>query len=332
MGSSIELGGITIRINDKVERLKKVRDKKGNNLAQFVSDYVIIDIETTGLDTTFDEIIEIGALRVKDNKIIDSFTSLVKPVYEIDEYITELTGITNEMLENAPKIDKVIPKFRQFISNSILVGHNVNFDINFLYDAFMNTLEESLSNDYIDTMRMSRFLLKELKHHRLVDLAYRYGIDSRGSHRSLKDCEITNNCYSYLCEEAIKVYGSLEEFDIRFKRRKSDNNSKLSANDITTENTDFDITHPLYQKVCVFTGTLDKMLRKDAMQIVVDLGGICDDNITSRTNFLILGNNDYSPLVKDGKSNKQKKAEKLKLDGNDIEIISESVFYDIVNV
>jgi DNA polymerase-3 subunit epsilon len=106
----------------------------------------------------------------------------------------------------------------------------------------------------------------------------------------------------------------------------------LSANDITTENTDFDITHPLYQKVCVFTGTLDKMLRKDAMQIVVDLGGICDDNITSRTNFLILGNNDYSPLVKDGKSNKQKKAEKLKLDGNDIEIISESVFYDIVNV
>lgn len=72
------------------------------------------------------------------------------------------------------------------------------------------------------------------------------------------------------------------------------------------------------------------MIRKDAMQIVVDLGGINGNSVTAKTNYLILGNNDYCSLIKDGKSNKQKKAEKLKLKGNDIEVITENVFYDMI--
>ena len=99
---------------------------------------------------------------------------------------------------------------------------------------------------------------------------------------------------------------------------------------MTTENTVFDETHPLYGKVCVFTGTLEKMIRKEAVQLVLDLGGICDNSVTKKTNYLILGNNDYCSSIKGGKSNKQKKAEELRLKGNDIEIIPEDVFYDMV--
>lgn len=73
------------------------------------------------------------------------------------------------------------------------------------------------------------------------------------------------------------------------------------------------------------------MVRKEAMQIVADLGGKNADNVTKKTNYLILGNNDYCKSIKDGKSSKQKKAEKLKLDGYDIEIIPENVFYDIIS-
>ena len=83
-------------------------------------------------------------------------------------------------------------------------------------------------------------------------------------------------------------------------------------------------------KLCVFTGTLERMLRKDAMQAVVDLGGQVGNSVTKKTNYLILGNNDYCPLITEGKSSKQKKAESLKLAGNDIEIISEDVFYDMI--
>ena len=107
---------------------------------------------------------------------------------------------------------------------------------------------------------------------------------------------------------------------------------RVRSKDISTENTEFDETHPLYGKLCVFTGTLEQMKRKEAMQRVGDLSGSVADSVSKKTNYLILGNNDYCPLIKDPdkKSSKQKKAEKLKLAGNDIEIISENVFYDML--
>ena len=118
-------------------------------------------------------------------------------------------------------------------------------------------------------------------------------------------------------------------FDSFIKKRKTYSHG-VHAKDIQSNNVEFDVTHPLYGKVCVFTGVLEKMPRKNAMQIVADLGGINGDNVTKKTNFLILGNNDYCKSIKDGKSSKQKKAEKLKLSGQDIEIIPESVFYDLI--
>jgi DNA polymerase-3 subunit epsilon len=107
------------------------------------------------------------------------------------------------------------------------------------------------------------------------------------------------------------------------------NRYKVRGKDITTEKIEFDETHPLFGKVCVFTGTLNRMGRKEAMQIVKDFGGELGDSVTRKTNFLILGETDYA-VVKNGKSSKHKKAEELRNNGFDIEIISENVFYDMV--
>ena len=104
----------------------------------------------------------------------------------------------------------------------------------------------------------------------------------------------------------------------------------FSAKDIQASTNNFDETTPVYEKVFVFTGTLERMTRKEAMQLVVDHGGLCGDGVNKKTNFLVLGNNDYCTTIKDGKSTKQKKAEQLKLTGCDIEIISENVFYDMI--
>ena len=81
----------------------------------------------------------------------------------------------------------------------------------------------------------------------------------------------------------------------------------------------------------MFTGKLEKMIRRDAMQLVVNLGGVLDKNVTKQTNYLILGNNDYNAILKGEKSSKQKKVERLKLEGQDIEIIDELTFYDLLN-
>ena len=324
------------------------REQKGKSLIDFPKDYCVIDIETTGLDPKYDEIIEVSALKIRDNKVIEKYTSLVKPeqriivygeeidsfieegrrVKYIDDFIAELTGITNQMLHDAPSIDEVLTSFNKFIGNDILIGHNINFDINFLYDNCINNMKEPLINNFIDTLRLSRKVLPELKHHRLDDLIKYFHKETRNQHRALNDCSLTNEIYKELESLIKEKYGSLDAFKEQCKKYSS--TKSLRAKDIIAQTTEFNEEHPLFGKVCVFTGTLEKMQRKDAMQIVVNLGGICGDKVTSRTNFLILGNNDYCKTIKDGKSNKQKMAERLKIEGNDIEIISENVFYDYI--
>jgi len=105
----------------------------------------------------------------------------------------------------------------------------------------------------------------------------------------------------------------------------------IDVRTIKTENTEFDLTHPLYGKVCVFTGELERMTRTEAFQYIIDYGGSCGNDVTKSTNILIISNNEYCILLDDNKSNKHKKAEKLKLQGHDIEIISENVFYDLLD-
>ena len=100
---------------------------------------------------------------------------------------------------------------------------------------------------------------------------------------------------------------------------------------IKPKSNEIDEDNFFYGKHVVFTGKLEKMLRKDAMQIIVDLGGILDKSVNKNTNYLILGNNDYNAVLHGEKSNKHKKAEKLKMEGNDINIIDEFTFYDIIN-
>lgn len=327
------------------------REYKGKSLIVFPTKYIVIDIETTGLDSRFNEIIEISALKIDNNKVVDEYSRLVKPktrimvndedetedyilengekLQFIDDFISSLTGITNKMLENEQEIDEVLPSFKDFIQNDILIGHNVNFDINFLYDNFLETQEEPLKNDFVDTLRIARKLLPDLKHHRLDDLLKYFKIEKRNEHRALNDCKLTNNILDEMKKIIVEKYDSYESFQKEFKKKHK--LSSIKAKDILPTVSDVDIDNPLYNKVCVFTGTLEKLTRKEAMQIVVNLGGVCGDNVTNKTNFLILGNNDYCYSIKDGKSNKQKKAESLKLKGEDIEIISENVFYEMIN-
>lgn len=341
-----ETGSISV----ESEKLLSSKRNKGNSLLDFPQNYTVIDIETTGLDPNFDSIIEIAAIKVVNNSIESTFSSLVKPpvikydeeyddcnflsdddghkYYYVDDYISKLTHITNEMLDTAPEVKDVLDNFVNFISDDILVGHNVNFDINFLYDNLLDYCDYKLTNNFIDTLRLCRRLHKELTHHRLSDMVEFYKIDtSSAAHRALSDCETTNKLFERLHDSMLEQFESLDNFKLSLKRKRK----TLDVNSITTSNENFNTLHPLYRKVCCFTGKLENLQRKDAMQLVVDLGGIVANSVTKKTNYLILGNNDYCPTIKDGKSSKQKKAEKLKLSGQDIDIISENTFYEMLN-
>ena len=174
------------------------RKNKGKSRIAFPENFTVIDLETTGFDPSFDSIIEIAALRVRNGEIVDSFSTLVKPYDEIDKFITELTGITNDMLSTAPTPKEIFPSVREFIGEDIIVGHNVNFDINFLYDWFEIILNKPFNNDLIDTMRIARKALPELPHHRLNDVSDALGIVPGGAHRAVADCQTTFDCFRAL--------------------------------------------------------------------------------------------------------------------------------------
>lgn len=341
-------------------KAKRLRNK-GTSMICFPDDYVVVDIETTGLDPRFDAIIEVAAIRFHKGVEIDRFQELVRPdqfyvwddefweedeltkderenllkeyidfegekVCFVDSFITELTGITNEMLVSARTEKLVLKDFLEYIGDDIIVGHNVNFDINFLFDAKMKHFQSEFKNDYVDTMRLGRRLLKELRHHRLEDLADYYRIDYSEAHRALKDSVITHLVLGHLKNEAIKQYGSVDDFIASTKQK-----SSYNIKDIVVTVDEIDEDNFFFGMSCCFTGTLEKMPRKEAMQLVVNSGGAVTATVTKKTNYLILGNFDYNATIKKGeKSSKLIKAEKMKLEGKNIEILSENVFYDLI--
>ncbi len=261
-----------------------------NYIKRIVNDYCVLDTETTGLSAYYDEIIEIGILRVRDNQVIDRYSQLIKPKYEIDPFITAFTGITNEMVALMPSISDVKDEVLSFIGNDIIIGHNTSFDIRFLNAGF----QIELPNLYMDTMQFSRKLYPELCHHRLSDMS-EYLKLSANEHRSLADCIATKELYDAI-KKKIEDDGLRIE-DLWYKKKYSGNRKGINIKDITATTDEIDKDGFFYDKHVVFTGKLEKMLRQDAMQLVVNLGGVLDNSVTKKTNYLILGNNDYNAIL-----------------------------------
>ncbi len=328
MSVTISLSGY---YSDSKEK-NNIRSGKGKSLISFPNDYVVLDLETTGLSPKDDEIIEIGAIKVQNGQTVEHFQTLCKPCYEIDEFIEKTTGITNEMLSNAPNISDVLEDFMLFLGENIVVGHNVNFDINFVYDTTVKYMGKPFQNDFVDTMRIARRILPELPHHRLSDIVEHYGIKQETAHRALADCICTFECFEKMKEDIAKDDSAYLKQRIQTTSKKTHFKNTSDLSKITTENENFDCSHPLYNKYCVFTGELKRYTRIVAAQIVADHGGFCQNTVTKKTNYVVLGGYEGNKNFKGDKSSKHKKAEELKLKGQDIEVIPEDVFYDMLEI
>lgn len=172
---------------------------RGTRLSQYLGDYVVFDLETTGIRQGLDRIVEISAIRVRSHKPAGQYTTLVDPEMHIPKAATAVNGITDEMVKDAPKMAEAVQGFLDFIGDDILVGHNIHtFDLNFICEAAMETLGAELKNDYIDTLYLSRKYLPQLSHHRLSDVSGYFGISTAGAHRALNDCIMNQKCYEEL--------------------------------------------------------------------------------------------------------------------------------------
>lgn len=168
--------------------------------------YVVVDTETTGTNPLKNDIIEIGAVYVEDGQVKKTFNTLVHPNEAITEYITSITGITNEMVEKAPTIETVMPEFLAFCKDAILIGHNVIvFDYRML-KVKASKLGLAFKTTAIDTLMIARKKLAYLPSRKLQDLCLYYKIDLVNAHRAYDDAYATYQLF-------IKLYEAFYEMD-----------------------------------------------------------------------------------------------------------------------
>ena len=156
--------------------------------------YIVFDLETTGLKANEgDSIIEIGAVKMNDGKIIDTFDLFVNPKRKLDAEIINITGITNEMLEDAIDEESAVKKFIEFIGDLPVVAHNAKFDMSFINMAYLKYDLGRFKNTVIDTLGLSRYLESNQRYHNLAALVIRYNIpwDEEKHHRANYDAEGT---------------------------------------------------------------------------------------------------------------------------------------------
>ncbi len=161
--------------------------------------YISIDLETTGLNPRLDRIIEVGALKIEAGSVTDTFSAFVNPGRRLEERITELTGIRDEDLSDAPYIEELLPGLLSFLGDLPLLGHSVLFDFSFLKKAAVDK-RLPFEKNAVDTLKIARKYLAELEHRNLDYLCGYYGIAHR-AHRALEDAGATHILYGKLAED-----------------------------------------------------------------------------------------------------------------------------------
>ena len=171
-------------------------------------DFVVVDVEATGAKTPPNRLIELGAYRIRGGRIVDKFLSLVNPEIPIPRFVASLTGISNEMVRQAPVFADVAPQWLDFVSDSVLVAHNAPFDTSFLNHEISRVYPgHRMVNPHLCTVRLSRRALPDLSNHRLETIATHFSIPIASRHRAGSDALATAEIFILLLTELEETHG-----------------------------------------------------------------------------------------------------------------------------
>lgn len=289
--------------------------------------FVAFDFETANSKRS--SACALGIAVVQDNKVVERKSWLIKPkdLY-FDWYNVSIHKITAEDVKNENEFNEIWEDVKPYLDNKIVMAHNASFDISVLKglaDEYNFELPEMIP---ICTRKLSRKLWPGLFSYKLYTVAKRHLKINFKYHDPSDD--------AYAC--AMIAIKAIEELNIKTEEELFNvitptlkkKHSHLNVKDIKTDNIEFDEDNPFFQKTVAFTGTLESMTRREALQKVADIGGICGNSITKSTNYLVVGIQDFNRLVNGDKSSKMIKAEKLIEEGNDLEIITEDEFLDMI--
>lgn len=261
------------------------------------------------------------------------------PVLEFDDFNIEIHGITEEDVENEPEFDKRWEEFKPLLEGNLIVAHNASFDMSVLRHVLDRYGIPYPKLDYLCTRVIAHRLWPKLVNYTLPIVSEHLGIHfthhkaeedaSASAQILLRACQEKNIFESQQLAESLNIkIGNLFEGGYNpcgFKAK------PLRLSEITSTKESFDPEHVFFGKNVVFTGTLQSMVRRDAIQKVVDCGGACSSSVLAKTNYLIMGEQDFWKLRGKKKSSKIRKAEQLVSDGANLELIPESEFLQLLD-
>lgn len=323
-------------ISKKYSKPKKINDSEKIIIDD--SKFVSIDFETANSDRA--SVCAMGITLVDSLKIIEKKYWLIKP-YELyfDPFNVSIHGISEADVKDKPEFNELWPEIKQYINKNLVIAHNASFDISVLRHVLNHYEIDYPEFPYSCTWYISKKVWQGLNSYCLDNIADYLSIDFKHHNAeedsracsiiAIKACEKFNTTYLTELTKILDLnHGYLRKNEYNPVCYKSNN---LRVKDIKPDTNQFDETCLIFNKSFVFTGTLESMIRKSAIQKVVNAGGVCHQTVREDSNYLVVGIQDYRKL-KDGKrSNKIKEADDLVSRGFDIEIIHEDDFLRMFN-
>lgn len=291
------------------------------------SNYVVIDLESTGYSANYNKIIEIGCVKVKGQNVVETFCTFVNPGEHIPKIITEKTGISDEMVKNAPSIEDALIQLIDFTDGLPYVAHNATFDMSFLSAALFQNIKEYPDIYCVDTLALTRKLYPQLLKHSLEYMIEYFNLDDKQYHRAMSDARCTQKLFEK-CRE--QFFNKPTNGKNRSRRSIPSKYNSFRPSDIIPSSNEFDENHPLYGKSIVFTGELS-FDRKAVAQLAINVGAKVKTSVSAKTDYLVVGKQDKSVVGESGISTKEAYANVLNSCGKaSIIILDEVSFFNLI--
>ena len=288
--------------------------EKGSLIYEKLKNYTVIDLETSSKYSNSADVIELAAARVRKGIIVATYTTLIKPNEEISQRITAITGITNEMLLNAPTIQQKLGEFLSFIGKDIVLGHNIcSFDSTIIYDLCKKYGFKPFNNNMLDTLHYAHKCNIKVMNYRLPTLA-RYFKVQYNAHRALNDCIANYQVY----EKLKPLYTGIYQNPVDRKAQSASNLKTCSINKTFSD---------ISGKSIVLTGDFEIGEKDDIQNKLETLGAIIRRDVTGKTDYVIIGNLGHSQWYYGSYGRKIEKALELQKQGKSIMLIEEDEFF-----
>ena len=287
-------------------------------------DFCVLDVETTGLECTSDHVVQVGIIKVADDQVIDRLNTFVNPGCHIPSRATEIHGITDNDVKDAPTYKQIADRMVSLLDGSTVVGHNVTFDLNFIQQILVerSNPNHTLNMEYVDTWDFANRLRLPVQDYKLQTLLAFYGIDPGEAHTAYDDARATLELfnalrYEYSHKDEIEAQRKAAELEARRQKKEAEKAARAAAFSAS----------PLFEKSFCFTGSFS--IDRAALEALAQsVGGVLREKISGRTSYLVKG--DVSDLPDWALDRKLHKAEELIEAGKGIQIIDEAEFMRLI--